>query len=51
MPNEKQEGREKTAQPPQCCPYCSDSKFPCVKMQRSIEKAVRDSLKDELGKD
>ena len=33
------------AQPPQCCPYCADSKFPCVKMERAIKKAVSEEIK------
>ena len=37
MPEE--ENKEKS-QPPKCCPYCADSKYPCVKMERAIKKAV-----------
>ncbi len=47
MPEE--ETREKS-QPPQCCPYCADSKYPCVKMERAIKKAVSEEIGKEKDK-
>ncbi len=41
------EDKKVKAQPPQCCPYCSDSKFPCVKMERAIKKAVSEEMDKE----
>jgi len=44
--SEREQARAKV---PQCCPYCSDSKYPCVKMERAIKRAVAEELgsKDE----
>lgn len=46
------EDKKVKAQPPQCCPYCSDSKFPCVKMERAIKKAVSEEMdKEKVGEE
>ncbi len=34
-----------------CCPYCADSKFPCVTMERQMRKGAEAEKKKDRGKD
>ena len=27
---------------PTCCPHCADSKFPCVTMEKTLDKAKKE---------
>lgn len=36
-----------TEQRQMCCPYCSDQKYPCVKMERAAGKKAREEHPEE----